>query len=75
MKTLTTKAEIKTYFINGILFDTATKREMVITIKNHNFSLSFLLGLFADSDKFRTISIRLIQIADYMIDELKDEVA
>lgn len=75
MITLTTKTEIKTYFENGILLDTATKREMVATIKNHNFGLSFLLGLFADHDEFRNISIRLIQIADYMIDELKDGIA
>jgi len=73
METLTTIEEIKNYFLRAIISGTASKREMIETIKEHNFSLSFLLGLFAGHSLFDKISIRLIQIADSMIDELKDE--
>jgi len=74
MKTLTTTTEIEIYFKNGILLETATKREMVATVRNHNFSQSFLVGMFFENKNFKEIAVRLAQIFDYIIEEDRDEI-
>ena len=66
--------ELKEWFYKALTKEYfASKREIIEVVKYHNFSMMDLVNLPCPVSIKETMYIRIAQIADSMIDELKDE--